>query len=341
MLVPDLGANCIPNWVHSQSGKILGVTRHPAARGSTKTDRFLQHCVYMIATGKWRAGERLASIRTMRREWGLNQEAVQTVYARLIESGLVESRARSGFFVRGDGGLERLSQHRMDLARLHERVSELIRSETGLSTLGVLRYLTRLEEIERQQEPEVWFVECTHAQATGHALEIAERLGIPVAAATVEEVRKRRGASLQPVRTILTSAFHIEEVRSLPACRGVRVASVPIEVSPEIQERLQAFEGDLVLLESEETMASHLAEDTARVSGRRPRVEIVDDAAAILRRLLGGTARKRNRPIALLSPRLWGDLDQAWQNDPHVLQVSFRIVESAWPRVVDECGLPF
>ncbi|HVS02202.1 MAG TPA: GntR family transcriptional regulator [Thermoanaerobaculia bacterium] len=307
-------------------------------RAQTQADRLLRHCVYLIATGKWSPGDRLPSIRETRRDWGLNQLTVQQAYRRLAAVGLVESRPRSGYYVAGGGALERLSRHRYELANLHRSVAEVIRGHCDLSLLGVLRYLAQLEEIERTREPEVAFVECTATQAAAHAAEIARRLGIPVLPLTTAQIAGRRERLPSAVRRLLTSAFHLDELRPLQRVPALTVSVVPIEVSPQAVAGVGSRE--ILLLEQEESMAAHIAEDTARLLGAdRVRTRLTDDPAAELARLLGA-AQRSGGPIALLSPRLWGRLDERWRGDERVREASFRIAEDGWAAIAEAVGLP-
>jgi DNA-binding transcriptional regulator YhcF (GntR family) len=308
-------------------------------RNDTRAAQLARHCTYMIATGKWRPGQKLPSIRTIRQEWGLNQSAVQSAYGSLVEAGLAENRDRAGYFVRGGGETDRLSQHRRVLDRLRHQISELVRNESDLSLLGTLRYLTSIEEIERQQEPEIAFVECTRLQAESHAAEISDRFRLPVRPLVLREMEKRRSPIPPLVTTVLTSPFHLQSVKAVLGHQDVHLAPVPIEVSPELHVRVTALQKSLVLLESEEGMARDIARDIGAILGRRPEIMIAEDASPILEKLLGGGGK--SAPLVLLSPRLWGTLNAHWRSHPDVIQVTFRIAEAAWPRIADECGLPF
>ena len=69
---------------------------------------------------------------------------------------------------------------------------------------------------------------------------------------------------------------------------------------------------------------------------------VVDDPDRVLGDLIRtgrhGSARKGS--VALLSPRVWGAVDQSWREHPQVRQITFRIREEAWPVVADAIGLP-
>lgn len=308
-------------------------------RARTQADRLFQHCIYRIATGRWAAGDRLPSIRQTRRSWGLNQQTVEEAYGRLVDLGLVESRPRSGYYVAGGGALERLVRHRHDLASLHREVAEQVRARSDLSLLGVLRYLAELEEIERARQPEVAFVECTATQAHGHAEEIAARLRVPVLAVTTRELAGRPERVPPGVRRLLTSAFHLEELRPLHRPPELTVRAVPIELSPEALADVGGR--DVLLLEREETMASHIARDAVRLLGEdRVRTRLTEDPAAELQRILRvhGAA---GGPVVLLSPRLWGALPDVRRKDPRVREAAFRVGAGGWGQVAEAVGLPF
>lgn len=308
-------------------------------RARTQADRLFQHCVYRIATGRWLAGDRLPSIRQTRRSWGLNQQTVEEAYRRLADLGLVESRPRSGYYVAGGGALGRLVRHRRDLASLHREVAEQIRTGSDLSPLGVLRYLAELEEIERARQPEVAFVECTATQAHGHAEEIAARLRVPVLASTTREIAGRPERVPAGVRRLLTSAFHIEELRPLHRPPELTVRVVPIELSAEAVAEVGGR--DVLLLEREETMASHIARDAARLLGEdRVHTRLTEDPAGELQRILG-VRRTAGGPVVLLSPRLWGALPASLRKDPRVREAAFGVSAGSWGQVAEAVGLPF
>lgn len=306
----------------------------------TQADRLVRHCVYMIATGKWPAGARLPSIRRVRNEWGANQVTVQRTYTRLQAMGLADSRPRSGWYVAGGQRVDRLAGNRYELENLHRRVVALIGEGTGLSALGVLRYLVEFEAIRRREEPDVAFVECTLDQARAHADEIAARFNVPVLPLTTGGPSGTRERVPHHVRRLLTSPFHLDEVRRLADPPRLLVTAVPIEMSPALADDLARTRGPIVLLERESSMADHLAADVSRLlSGSRVVVRLVDDPAAELERLLGrGDAPAK--PTVLLSPRVWGSLDPAVRDHPRVRQAAFRISESAWTQVADAIGLP-
>ncbi|SEG52796.1 aminotransferase-like domain-containing protein [Marinobacterium lutimaris] len=63
-------------------------------------EELVEHLVQQIEKGLFAAGDRLPSIRSLTRERGVSVTTVQEAYHRLELLGLVESRPRSGYFVR-------------------------------------------------------------------------------------------------------------------------------------------------------------------------------------------------------------------------------------------------
>ncbi len=306
-----------------------------------KAGAISRHCVYLIATGKWKAGERLPSIRAAEELWGVNHLTVQKAYRRLEEMGLVESRPKSGTFVVGRDGLSHLARHRHELEHLHRKVVELIDEDLELSTLGVLRYLAQIEEIRSREAPEFAFAECTEYQASLHAREVSQHFEVPVLALSTGQIGGRRARVPGHVRVLLTTAFHIEELRGLAEPKRLRVEAIPIEISPSILEALSSGQGEMLLLERESQMATHIAEDAARlVPGVKVRTLITDEPERALAAALSQGTPQKGAPTLFLSPRVWGNLQEPWREHPGVQPMTFRIPENAWPQVADALGMP-
>lgn len=317
------------------------VSQMPKPAIGNKADEVVKHCLYMIATGKWLDGSRLPSIRVAEREWSVNRLTVQKAYRRLEQMGLVERKPKSGYYIAGRPSLERISRHRYELDRLYDNFAQQIKRETALSVAPVFQYLARMAEIRTRERPECVFAECTSIQAEGHAREIYERLAIPVLPLTTTEIGGLRTRIPASVRTILTSHFHLRELKHLEDPQDLSVHAVPIEVSPDLGTELQLYSNKVVLLETEESMAQHIASDASSLSnGVTLPVEVVGDPEAYLESELSDYSPSDDQPMILLSPRLWGAINSKWRYNPRVRPVSFIICESAWPAIADAIGLP-
>ncbi len=310
------------------------------ARGGKHQAAF-DHCLHEIATGRWREGHRLPSVREAEKLWRVNRLTVLRAYRRLEALGLVRSADRSGFFVAEAAGVERVSRHRHELERLFDRALESVERGTDLSPLGVFRYFAHLAEIHDRERPRCAFVECTAIQSQGHVREIATRLGVPALALTTADVAGGPSCVPDHVRTILTSHWHHEEIAPLGDAPNVRVASVRIEISPRLADTLPDGVKEAVVLDDNETKAAPMVRDAAERFGNIVvRSEIVDSVIDALPPMLTRGGKGARQRVLLLSPRFWGVVDPKWRDHPQVRPITFTICEPAWPAVADAIGLP-
>ena len=78
----------------------MAICQSPPARApESKVEAIFKHGVYEIATGAWRPGARLPSLREARIAFRVNHLTVLRAYRRLVALGLVRNVRRSGFFV--------------------------------------------------------------------------------------------------------------------------------------------------------------------------------------------------------------------------------------------------
>lgn len=310
-----------------------------AVRPDATVDGIVTHGVYQVATGKWGPGERLPSVRRAAELWAVDPRVVLKAYRRLDGLGLVEARPRSGYFVARGPEPGRVGRHRHELARLFERFQGQVLAETGLSPLGVFHYFAHLARIRALDAPPCAFVECTATQARGHADEVAARLGVPCLAWTTAELTPGLGRLPDHVRTLLVSAFHGSEVEELARGTERELTVVPLEVAGSLFDALPMGAERAILFESDETEARNILADVASLEPPLELVhEVVSDADEALEALLG--RGRRDAPLALLSPRLYGAVEPRWREHPRVREVAFRVRTDAWPAVADAIGLP-
>lgn len=89
-----------------------------------------------IHSGVLRPGDRLPSVRDLRRQRGVSPSTIFHAYAELESQGLVEARARSGYFVRARSPLTRLAP---ETAQPSGRVTPVAISELVFELLGSTR----------------------------------------------------------------------------------------------------------------------------------------------------------------------------------------------------------
>ena len=303
-----------------------------------KVEKLVKSCIYLIATGKWLAGEKLPSIRQAEERWDANRITINKAYKKLEESGYVVCKPKSGYYVASHSAIRGMVRFRNELDSLYREFKEKIISQTDLSSLGVFKYLMEKSLIESRENPEVAFIECTHSQAEGHCQEIYQQLGVPVLPLSLNDLEGKSSRIPAGVRVVLTSVFHIEEVRELLQGSRLRPYPIQIEVSPELRDKVSKERGRAVFLEREEDMARCIGEDTRKLLGDADiSIEVV---ASIEGYLKENCDNPTGENLFLLSPRLWGSMELSWRKKKNIRQVTFSIAPQAWESVAEAIGLP-
>ncbi len=311
----------------------------PSVSPSNKQDSVFEHCLFMIATGKWMAGDRMPSVRIAEKEWGINRLAIQHAYKKLETEGLIVSRARSGFYVTNQENTLKVSNYRVELDDLHRTFSDQIMKTTGLAPLPAFRYLARLAQVRDREMPMCSFAECTHIQAESLATEVANRLGISVMPMVVDHIAGHRRRIPRHVSVLLTTHFHHSELKLLHEQGSLEVVAVPIEASPRLVSQLGSASNNLILVESEEQMAAAVANDAEKLLRKDSvRSMITDDIAGALTEILSPDDKADT--TVLLSPRDWGSIDMEWRDHPRVQVVPYEICSEAWGLIADVVGMP-
>ncbi|HAS40082.1 MAG TPA: hypothetical protein DCS93_06360 [Microscillaceae bacterium] len=304
-----------------------------------KHDFIIKQCVYEIATGKWRPGSKLPSIREAENLWGVNRLAILEAYRELANMGLAVAKDRSGFFVADGTTFEEISSNRDSLEQLFYQLNEVIQQNSTFSSLGVFRYLTQLAEIKAQEKPEVAFIECSLPQARGHGQEISQRYQVPVLPICLNNQEPTATEIPSFVKALLTTGFHFEEVNQLAKQYHLPVHNVPIELAPDLLQEVDDSVQKVILMELDKPMSKSIVEDLKKLVPKLTIEEkIVSEINTALEALLSSKASQN--AIILLSPRVWGSTRKKWQNHSQVALARFTIKTDAWDIVVKALRLP-
>lgn len=303
---------------------------------SNKADSLYEFLLYGIATGKWQPGEKLLSVREAETLWGVHRLTILTVYRRLEASGLLESKGRTGFLVKQSPSQLRLVRHHDQLDDLYKKISRLIEKETDLLPGEVMQYFANMAKLKARDEPEVAFVECSHHQATCHASEITEKLGIPVWPMDVETYLSETGTK---AGFVITTGFHIAEVLARAEKRKQPVHSLAIEYAPHQSDLEDIGESEVALVSLPDRVYDHIYDDVAASCGDIPlQKQEVTDLDAGLEVLLAQPENKNT--LFLLAPYLWGTASEQLKEDKRVREIRFRIVEQAWEGIRSVLPVP-
>lgn len=305
-----------------------------------KVEAVVADCVYQIATGVWRPGEKLPPLRAAKERWGVNEVTCFRAYRRLVEDRMVESRDRDGYFVASGDPVTRASVNQERLRGLFEVFARAAGMEPGFTVLGAARAIAQMAEAAAAEKPECAFVECTAFQAEDHASEVRDRLRIPCSAITVAELT--RTGCPPHVRALVTTPFHAKD---LAHYRASRVAVAPIELAQDLIEVLRRAGGrPCITMALKPGLARSVAADLGRRLGAAsppfsPMGVAAEKVMPALERLLDSRP-SRTGPLCILSPSLWSALDERWRGRPDVRPLQYRIVPAAWRDIAGVLGLP-
>jgi GntR family transcriptional regulator len=196
---------------------------------------------FAIASRQYPPGHRLPSTRQLAMMTGLHRNTISKVYQQLEESGLVDSLAGSGIYVRATSPMER-SQRPSPLFQQYPEASKLIRKSLddllsqGL-TLSQIRELL-LEEIDWRLRSSAQVLVTVPSNDIGAGklivLELEQSLNIPVQLVPMEELAQVLAQTHSG--TVVTSRYFISEVEAIAAPYSIRAIPVDIyDFSQEIE----------------------------------------------------------------------------------------------------------
>lgn len=195
--------------------------------------QIVEQVEFMIEAGQLNDGDRLPSSRMLASNLNINRNTVARAYGELRDQGYVVSRRRSGMVVAG-------AREARERAGARNRAREIVREASrecvalGLPAdeISSLAYHFGLQA-ERLQV-NVAFVECNAERASYFAEELSQRLELPVDPLVLGEFEPKESLD---VDLVLTTFFHLSEVRRLARPLGVEV--VAIVVAPHVTTLVQ------------------------------------------------------------------------------------------------------
>ena len=188
---------------------------------------------FAIASRQYSPGHRLPSTRQLAMITGLHRNTISKVYRQLEETGLVESLAGSGIYVK-DQGNEGSAQHISPILDQYPEASKLVKkSLDDLLTQGCTLSLARelfLAEIDWRLRCSARVLVTVPARDIGAGQlmtkELEQSLGIPVQLVPMEELNQVLEQAHSG--TIVTSRYFIGEVLEVVNPKSIRV--IPVDI---------------------------------------------------------------------------------------------------------------
>lgn len=196
---------------------------------------------FAIASRQYPPGHKLPSTRQLAMETGLHRNTISKVYRQLEETGLVESIAGSGIYVKAqghEGGTQRqspiLQQYPQASRVVQQSLDELLSQGCSLSEAREL-FLAEIDWRLRCSARVLVTVE-SRDMGAGELMvqELESSLGIPVQLVPLEELEQTLERTNSG--TVVTSRYFIQKAEAIAAPKSVRVIPVDIhDYGPEIE----------------------------------------------------------------------------------------------------------
>jgi DNA-binding transcriptional regulator YhcF (GntR family) len=205
---------------------------------------------YHISTGTLQHEQKLPTVHGLARELEVNFETVRKAYKELERQGLVTMERGFGTYVNAGVAISVQPAFAAEGNRSAEATSLLVRGvkellETGLTPREIQDIVHRtIDSAQNADRSSILFVECNSLQANSISETLKKELGISVRPVLVKDLNKemaevsRSGTALDAV---ITTGFHIDEVRKLLRDKPVAIDYVVTNMSPETRRKLDPY----------------------------------------------------------------------------------------------------
>lgn len=204
---------------------------------------------YYISTGAIQADHQLPALNALAKDLGINFETVRKAYKELEKEGLLSMKRGHGTYVI----LHNVPQGPAKTSRSAED------GLLGMAKSTIRRYLqqgTSLEEAKRiigqaleevsadRPEQEIIFTECNTLQIKEISELLKSYLDRPIKPVLIKDLKKEMqkvSADIGQPRNIITTGFHIDEVRTTTRNTAVSIHVLITQMSSETRRKLDAF----------------------------------------------------------------------------------------------------
>lgn len=186
-----------------------------------------------IREGKWQTGDRLPTERELAAQLSVSRNTVAQAYRELEAEGWLVSWQGRGTFVADIDQMQRAAERRTQLIR---RIDALLEESFELGfTLDELLDLVKeraSEQASRLATATIYFVECNREQADYFSKQLHQAANVRIEPMLLEEVRKATPEVCQRLERavlVITTFFHLDEVRRLMAGRDAQVLGIALD----------------------------------------------------------------------------------------------------------------
>lgn len=277
---------------------------------------------FRIAKGLLKKGDPLPALKAAAQDWGVNFHTVRRAYRELEDQGLVETRIPFGTLVLGiphevAAGGPHLDEITNWIRRSVAETAHRFNADPG-ELLPI--YTQAVRDLAERRAPSVYVVECSEPQSVYMAQQVMERWHVE---ALPWPISRDVPASEFP---ILSTYFHFNDIRRRWPRAAGRMHFLPVVIVEDFLKKIDAAVQKypkmrrIIVCEREETMLQNIAIDVASlVTSAKYHVE----PQLVTGDISDWFDKKDGHTLALLSPRLWGELPKGYRERHDLVGVRY------------------
>lgn len=187
----------------------------------------------LVASGQLRKGQRLPTERALAQKLGVSRNTVSLAYRQLEAEGLITSRQGKGTFVTEADDIVRIENRRERLKRIIDSsIEEAISLGISLDEYLEMAAKRAGEKKEILARLRVVFIECNREQLDYFSKELQLDTGVSVVPLMIDDLRaggERVTEIIAGADLIVTTFFHLDEVKSLLSSRSEDIVGIALD----------------------------------------------------------------------------------------------------------------
>jgi GntR family transcriptional regulator len=287
-----------------------------------------------LALGTLRPGDNLPSIRQLEARIHVGTAIIRRAYRELAGMGILDLQHGRGVFIKNG-----IRQQAAATVREYESLYELASRELDRLNLvpsSFARFFYgRVLDAERQA-PSVAFVEDSRTLSSDYVAQLGREWQIPIRALTLSGLRELKAIERAELHRVLTSYYHVDEVREIMRKHRAKVIPVDVEFHADTMNELRSLPGSsrvlfVLLREDFGHLSAYVTSFLKKKFGDTGiRFDVVSSADVVLPQVLRG----KKYPLVFVSNRIWDELGEE-QRSARVLrrprlQLTQQSIKSAW-----------
>jgi len=290
-----------------------------------------------LALGTLRPGDNLPSIRQLEERLHVGTAVIRRSYRELAAIGILDLQHGRGVFIKNGIHLQAAAT-----IRQYETLYGLVSRELDHANLvpaSFARFVyNRILDAERQS-PSTTVVEDSKGIARDYSAQLSQEWQIPISAFSLQDLRRLPALRRAELRRVITSYYHVDEVREIMRKHRAKVTPVDIEFAPPTVEDLQSLpSGSRVMWVIHEEDYSHLrsfvgsfVQETFGRTGLH--FEFISSDKLTIPVVLTHARYAR----VVFSNRIWDGLSDEIRSSPlarrPILRITKKSVQSAWATI--------